>query len=141
MKERLSIGQTLTRKVTCREPGKKPLIKWHRYFFYIQPNEKDEGYTRRFNLLKHGDIVSIKIELINRGYGRRINCNAYLVNDADVQNQPVLREQRESMPRASCDTGLARYISFDDEYQCRFGNSMPSQQEIEELRKKWIRTA
>lgn len=138
MAEKLNAGQTLTRKVTVREPGKKPLVKWRQYFIYIQPNEKDEEYTRQFHLLRQGDIVSIRIEKINAGYGHRINCNAYLL---ERKSQPALREQRDYSQRQSDSSGLAKYLNFEHELQCRFGNTIPSQQEIEELRKKWILTA
>jgi hypothetical protein len=138
MEGKLNAGQTLTRKVTVREPGKKPLIKWRQYFIYIQPNEDDEEYTRMFNLLRPGDIVDVRIELINKGYRERINCNAYLL---ERHSQLSSREQRNDTQRQSSTNGLAKYLNFEHELQSRFGNSVPSEQEIEELRKKWIRTA
>jgi len=134
MDRELKTGQTLTRKVSVREPGKKPLIKWKQYFIYIQPNEEDEEYTRQFCLIRPGAIVDVRIENVNKGYRERINCNAYLL---ERKSQLVSREQRESMPRASSGNGLAKYLNFEHELQARFGNTMPSQQEIEELRKKW----
>lgn len=128
-------GQVICNRVTYRAPGKKPLIKLYPNFIFLQPLIGNPEYHERFQRLKPGDLVSCIIESMHKGEDGRINCQAYLSNrQGEIlgakSNGHGLRNHNRQKERD-------RYVSLEHELQSRFGNTLPTQEQAEELARKW----
>jgi hypothetical protein len=126
---KLDLGDTLTARINDTVHVRNPLIKFSQYFIYIQPRPDDNEYMEKFRQLKEDEFVTVQIYELKEGYNGRLNCKGILVD--------MHAKKKHLIPKNDRIIGNENYVSPEHELQVRFGNTIPSNEQIEDIQRKW----
>jgi len=126
---RLRSGSVLTARISELN-GQNPLIKYSQYFVYVRPKFEDARYTNQFINLRKGDSVTVRISRLEKGCNGRWICETFLYNNSERKHNgcKIYKSDRAQN---------FEYLNFEHEIQARFGNTLPSREQMAELRRKW----
>jgi hypothetical protein len=128
---KLNEGQTLRVRISDVRSDKNPLARLGHYYIHIKPKSKSPDYIEKFNLLRQGEIIDVIIDRIQLGRNGIWHCDASYL---DIEKQRRIESVRQQNVRASMSR---EYVSPEHELQAKFGNTIPSDDEIESIQRKW----